>query len=290
MIFPDHCMYVAVRDCDDLTARPSAGEPVYFSSRYLVLFWHGQAAIYEVNSNGEGLIRSISVVNKIAGFDETSVYEQKVDIFNRSRLITEAKRLCKPPIKAVLFQGFDLHWTFVFEPDVNSVIEIEVFDITPPDPPYLVTLIKKLEDAGIFGDLSVQFKPVVQDLRRRNTGTIFPCSASGIGSSHLNRPGVKIEEGSVLVGCDISRQVLEARFPGSNFEHENICPTKTIRPHKPFIAKCCRSARVGPIELFGIQGCIVHWGATPYEVVSAIRELVTRYTDGVKKKQLSPSA
>jgi hypothetical protein len=284
MIFPEHCMYVAVRDCDNETARPLVGEAIYFSSRYIVSFWQGQAAIYEVNSNGEGLTRRISVVNKIAGFSETSVYDRKVDIFNRSRLVKKAKRLCKPPIKAVVFQGFDLHWTFVFEPDLHSVIEIEVFDITPPSPPYLVTLIKKLEGAGIFGDLSVQFTPVVNDLRRLDTGTIFPCSASGIGSSHLNRPGVQIEEGSVLVGCDISRQVLEERFPRSKFEHENICPTKNIRPSKPFIAKCCRSARVGPIELFGIQGYIVHWGANPYEVVAAVRDLVTQYTDDIKKE------
>jgi hypothetical protein len=284
MIFPEHCKYVAVRDCDDLLSRPLPGEPVYFSSRYLILFWQGQAAVYEVNSNGDGVIRSISVVNKIADFSETSVYKQKVDIFNRSRLIKEAKRLCKPPIKAVIFQGFDLHWTFVYDPDITNVIEIEIFDITPPDPPYLVTLIKKLEDAGIFGDLSVSFKPVVQDLKRLNTGTIFPCSASGLGSSYLNKPGVQIEEGSVLVGCDMSRHVLEAMFPGANFDQVNICPTKTIRPSKPFIAKCCRSTRVGPIELFSIQGHIVHWGANPYEVVSAIRALVKRYTDDVTVK------
>ena len=200
MIFPEHCKYVAVRDCDDQISRPLAGEAIYFSSRYIILFWQGQAAIYEVNSNGEGPIQSISDVNKIAGFAATSVYSERVDIFNRSRLIKKAKHLCKPPIKAVVFQGFDLHWTFVFEPDLNSVIEIEVFDVTPPNPPYLVALVKKLEDAGIFGDLSVQFTPVVQDLRRFDAGTIFPCSASGIGSSHLNRPGVHIEEGSVPCG------------------------------------------------------------------------------------------
>ncbi len=267
-------MHVAVRDCDDQTSRPTVGEQIYFSSRYLVLFLQGKAAIYKVISDGDGLIRSISTVSKIAGFTETFVYKQKVDIFNRSRLIKIATRLCEPPIRAVIFQGFDLHWTFVDDPDLNSVTEIEVFDISPPDPPYLVTLVKKLDNAGIFGDLSVRFKPVVQDLRRLNAGTIFPCSASGIGSYHLNRPNVRIGEGSVLVGCDISRQVLEERFHGSNFEHENICPTKTIRPLKPFIAKCCRSARVGPIELSGLKGYIVHWGANPYEVVSAIRDLV----------------
>jgi hypothetical protein len=267
-------MYVGVRHCDDQISRPAAGEQIYFSSRYLVLFWQEKAAIYEVFSDGDGLIRSISAVNKIAGFAETSVYKKKIDIFNRSRLIKIATRLCKPPTKAIIFQGFDLHWTFVYDPDLNSVTEIEVFDISPPDPPNLVTLIKKLENAGVFGDLSVRFTPVVQDLRRLNAGTIFPCSASGIGLNHLNRPNVQIGQDSVLVGCDISRQVLEARFQGLSFEHENICPTKTIRPQKPFIAKCCRSARVGPIELSGLKGYIVHWGASPYEVVSAIRDLV----------------
>ncbi|MGZ4863346.1 MAG: DUF7714 family protein [Halobacteriota archaeon] len=284
MIFPEHCKYVAVRDCDDLISRPFPGEPVYFSSRYLISFWQGQAAIYEVYSNGEGVVRSISVVNKIADFCETSIYEHKIDIFNRSKLIKQAKRLCKPPIKAVVFQGFDLHWTFVYGPDLTNVIEIEIFDITPPDPPYIVTLIKKLEEAGIFGDLSVSFKPVVYDLRRLKIGTIFPCSASGMGSSYLNKPGVRIHEDSVLVGCDMSREVLEARFPGVHFVQENICPTKTIRPHKPFVAKCCRSARVGPIELNGILGCVVHWGANPYEVVSAIRALISRYNEDSKVK------
>jgi hypothetical protein len=274
MIFPEHCMHVAVRECDNQISQPLAGEPIYFSSRYLVLFWQGQAAIYEVVSSGDGLIRSISAVNKIADFAETAVYKQKVDIFNRSRLIKVAKRLCKPSTKAVIFQGFDLHWTFVYDPDLNNVTQIEVFDISPPDPPYLVSLIKKLDNAGVFGDLSVDFVPVVQDLRGLDDGSIFPCSASGIGASHLNRPNVQIRNSSVLVGCDISRQVLEARFPGSNFEHENICPTKTVRPKRPFIAKCCRSESVGPIELFGLKGYIVHWGANPYEVVSAIRDLI----------------
>jgi hypothetical protein len=274
MIFPEHCMYVAVRDYDDQTSQPAVGERIYFSTHYVVVFWQGKAAIYEVSSEGEGLMRSISAVNKIAGFAETYVYEQKIDIFNRSRLIATATGLCEPPIKAVVFQGFDLHWTFVCDPDPSSVIEIEVFDISPPDPPYLVTLIERLDSAGIFGDLSVQFTPVVQDLRNLDVDAIFPCSASGIGSNHLNRRDVDVGGDAVLVGCDISRQVLEARFEGLNFEHVNICPTKTIRPQKPFVAKCCKSTRVGPIELFGLRGYIVHWGANPYEVTAAVRNLV----------------
>jgi hypothetical protein len=200
------------------------------------------------------------------------VYRRKIDIFNRSRLIAVATRLCKPPVKAVVYQGFDLHWTFVYDPDLTSVTEIEVFDVSPPDPPYLISLIKKLDRAGIFGDLSVRFTPVIQDLRR-STATIYPCSASGIGPNCLNSRDIHVGEHAVLLGCDISKQVLEARVHGLEFKHVNICPTKTIRPSKPFIAKCCKSARVGPTELFGQTGYVVHWGADPYEVVSVIRDL-----------------
>jgi len=278
MIFPDHCKEVAVRECDDETSPPTAGEHIYFSSRYVLLFWQGKVAVYELELEGDGLIQEISKVNRIAGFAETLVYRRKIDIFNRSRLIFLATRLCKPPVKAVVYQGFDLHWTFVYDPDRTCVTEIEVFDVSPPDPPYLITLIEKLDSAGIFGDLSVRFTPVIQDLRSAGTATIYPCSASGIGPNCLNNRDINVCEPAVLLGCDISKQVLEARVHGLKFEHVNICPTKTIRPRKPFIAKCCQSARVGPTELFGQKGYVVHWGANPYEVVSAVRDLANVIT------------
>ena len=273
MIFPDHCKDVGVRECDDETSRPTAGERIYFSSRYVLLFWQGKVAVYELEVKGNGLIRTIERANRIAGFAETLIYKHKIDIFNRSRLIAVATRLCKPPIKAVVYQGFDLHWTFICDPDLTSVTEIEVFDVSPPDPPFLITLVKKLNNAGVFGDLSVRFTPVIQDLRSARGATIYPCSASGIGSNYLNNREIHVGKHAVLLGCDISKQVLEARVRGVKFEHLNICPMKTIRPNKPFIAKCCKSARVGPTELFGQKGYVVHWGANPHEVVSAVREL-----------------
>ena len=275
MIFPEHCKYVAVREDDDKTSLPTKGEQIYFSSRYLLLFRQRQVTIYGLELQGDGLIQTISKANRIAGFAETLVYGHKIDIFNRSKLIALSSRLCKPPTRAVVFQGFDLHWTFVCDPDLASLTEIEVFDISPPSPPYLIRLVKRLDDAGVFGDLSIRFVPVLQDLRRAPTATVYPCSASGIGSNYLNQRDIYIGEHVVLLGCDISKQLLEARVPGLEFEHVNMCPTKTTRPTRPFIAKCCKSARVGPTELDGQKGYIVHWGASPYEVVAAVRALVS---------------
>ncbi len=274
MIFPDHCRLVGVRESVDGAPAPAVGERVYFSSRHVVVFQRGRAAIYEITSEGKGLLRTTTSVRLIAGFDETAVYKRRVDIFNRGKLIQKAHRLCKGPVKAVVFQGLDLHWTFVYEPDLNAIVEIEVFDVAPPDPPYLFSLIKKLDNAGVFGDLCVSFKPVVCDLRRVPGATIYPCSALGIGANYLNDRNLRVEQEDVLLGCDVSRQVLEERLHEVRVDHVNICPTTWARPHKPFITKCCRSARVGPTELCGQKGYVVHWGTNAHEVVAAVRTLV----------------
>ncbi len=273
MIFPDHCQLVGVREDVDNASAPELGERIYFSSRYVVVFQRGAAAVYKISSEGPGLLRTTTNVAEVASVDETVVYKRRVDIFNRAKLIQKAHRLCKGAIKAVVFQGFDLHWTFVYEPDLNSITEIEVFDVAPPRPPYLISLIKKLDNSGVFGDLCISFKPVVCDLLTVQSPTICPCSASGIGSNCLNERDVEVQHENVLLGCDISRQILEERFKGIKFEHVNICPTKSVQPHKPFIIKCCKSTRAGFIELNGQKGYVVHWGANAHEVAAAVRTL-----------------
>ena len=274
MIFPDHCRLVGVREIYNEALTPKAGERIYFSSQYLIVFQLETAALYEITSEGRGLLQTITCANKLAGFDETAIYKRKVDIFNRGKLIQKAHRLCNGPTKAVVFQGLDLHWTFVYEPDLTTLTEIEVFDVSPPDPPYLVSLIKKLDNAGVFGDLCVSFKPIVYDLRTARDATIYPCSASGVGANFLNGRDLGLGQENVLLGCDISRQVLEERCEGVRFDHVNICPTKSVQPQKPFITKCCKSAKVGPTELCGQKGYVVHWGAAPHEVAAAVRALV----------------
>jgi hypothetical protein len=274
VIFPDHCKFVGVRDCVEDDCEPKIGDKVYFSSKYQITFLKRRAAIYKVTSLGEGLIREIQAVHKIAGFDDTLIFDTKVDIFNRGKLIKQTVRLCNDKIKAVVYQGFDEHWTFVFEPDLACLKEVEIFDIAPPDPPYLVTLVKQLDDVGVFGDLSVSFKPRVLDLKHFTEATIFPCTASGLGSNHLDARDVKLSSKNVLVGCDISREVFEQRYNGVMFVHINICPMKTINPERVFIAKCCKTERSGPITINGYNGFIVHWGANVFEVVNAVRNLL----------------
>jgi hypothetical protein len=264
---------VGVRLCADEYCEPKIGDKIYFSSKYQIIFYNEKAAIYEVESEGEGLIKEVKKVNKISGFDNTLIYDKKVDIFNRGKLIQEAVCLCNKTITTVAYQGFDEHWTFVHEPDLTCLNKVEIFDISPPDPPSLITILERLNDAGVFGDFSVSFKPRVLDLRQFTEGTIYPCTASGLSSNTLDARDVKLSKKNVLVGCDISREILEQRYNEAKFHHINICPAKTIKPSTTFLAKCCKTGRSGPITLNGQKGFIVHWGASTIDVISAMRYL-----------------
>ena len=274
MIFPVHCKFVGVRRCANKYCAPKRGDKIYFSSKYQITFYNKKAAIYEVKSEGEGLLREVKEVNKIADFDNALIYDKKVDIFNRGKLIREAVLLCNKTITTVVYQGFDEHWTFVHQPDLTYLNEVEIFDISPPDPPYLVKMIQTLDDAGVFGDLSVSFKPRVLDLRQFTEATIYPCEASGLSSNSLDARDVKLSNKNVLVGCDVSKEVFEQRYPKVKFHHINICPMKTIKPNTMFITKCCKTGQSGPITLNGQKGFIVHWGANVIDVVSAMRYLL----------------
>jgi hypothetical protein len=276
LIFPDHCKFVGVRHCTDEYCGPKIGDKIYFSSKYQLTFDNRRAAIYEIESKGEGLIREIIAVNKIAGFYDTFIYNKRIDIFNRGKLIEKTAQLCNKTIKAVVYQGFDEHWTFVYEPDLLCLNEIEIFDISPPDTPYLITIIKRLDDAGVFGDLSISFRPRVLDLRQFADATIYPCAASGLGSNHLDARQVTLSDNNVLVGCDISKDVLEQRYRGANYVHINICPIKTIKPNRTFITKCCKTERSGPITLNGQKGYVVHWGTNTIDIVKAVRYLLKK--------------
>ena len=58
-------------------------------------------------------------MKKIAGIGETLVYDEPVDITNRSFLISKAAELCKGKINTVVFRGVDRHYTFVHKPSAR---------------------------------------------------------------------------------------------------------------------------------------------------------------------------
>jgi hypothetical protein len=72
--------------------------------------------------------------------------------------------------------------------------------------------------------------------------------------------------------------ILEERFPGIDYKFTNICSRTSdlYQITKPFIARCCQSEHSGLVEIGGIDGVVVHWAASGYEVADALRDLVRK--------------
>ncbi len=273
MIFPQEYKSVGVTRTDP-TQR--IGCPIYFSTEYLISEMSGSFAIYRVKSEGEGLLKKLVSLELVAKGGQVRKFHEKLDAHDRTRLIESAIPLCKGEVNTVIFEGMDRHVTFVHEPSLHEVMEIEIIDISPPEPPWLASAIDRLVKSGILGELNIRFSKKLIDLRRFEGGKmVFPCYASELKGKYLDTD-TDIEDNSELVGCDISKQIFELRFPNLTYKHINMCPLKAelYMPTKPFITRCCQSKKSGMVNINGIDGAVVHWGASEYDIVDAIRMLV----------------
>ena len=273
MIFPADYKGVGVTRTDPAGR---TGCPIYFSTEYLIYDLPSGYAIYEVKSGGEGLLRKLVTLELIAKGNQIKKFSEKLDAHDRTRLIESALPMCKGTVNTVIFEGMDRHITFVHKPSLHEVMEIEIIDIMPPDPPWLASAIERLVQSGILGELNIRFTKKLIDLRQfEGEKMVFPCYASELKGKYLDTD-IDIEDNSELVGCDISKQIFELRFPGLTYKHINMCPLKAelYMPTKPFITRCCQSKKSGMVNINGIDGAVVHWGASEYDIVDAIRMLV----------------
>ncbi len=273
MIFPADYKGVGVTRTDP-TER--IGCPIYFATEYLIADLSSGYTIYKVKSEGEGLLRKLFSLEIIANRDQIKKFEDKLDSHDRTKLIESAIPLCRGKVNTVIFEGMDKHITFVQEPSLHEVMEIEIIDIIPPEPPWLAFAIQRLVKSGILGELNTRFTTKLIDLRSfEGENMVFPCYASELKGKYLDTD-TDIEDNSTLVGCDISKQIFDIRFPNLSYKHINMCPLKTelYTPTKPFITRCCQSKKSGMVNINGIDGAVVHWGASEFDIVDAIRTLV----------------
>jgi len=291
MIFPDEYKHVGMTK----SFCPGDEEPIYFLTDYLIAerenlqIGNFEYAVYHVKKTGEGLLRKVEVLETIASGEEVVKYSKELNIKDRSLLIETAKELCTGKVNTVIFTGVDKHVTFVHDPELSSILELEILDVAPPYPSWLSLVVRRLEASGIFGDLQIKFTEKVIDLRHfEGKNTVFPCSASGLKGKCLDSD-ILTENGHLLVGCEISRNLFEMRFPELEYSFVNICPFKSeiVVPSKPFITRCCRSENSGLVKISGFDGAVVHWGASEYQVAEAIRKLVNslRQNSGDRNSQ-----
>lgn len=270
MIFPEEYKFVGIKD------RERRGEAVYFATEYLIS--RDGPRLYHVRSRGLGFMREVVELELIASGHEIIFYPDIVDTRNRPQLIELAQGVClSGKANTVVFRGPDEHITFVKDPDPAQILTIEVLDVSPPNPPWLVHVLSGLEACGMLGDLTVRFEPHILDMRRFDCEcAYYPCRASGLGRSLDTDPVV--HERPRIVGCDVSREIFLANNPGKDFEFINICPLHSLEPvfepRGPFITRCCRSEMRGLTRKNGQRGVVVHWGDGPWKIAEAARCLV----------------
>nr|WP_321496429.1 hypothetical protein [uncultured Methanolobus sp.] len=288
MIFPDEYKHVG-----HSKATP-AGEDrrIYFLTKYLIVenCETGNYSLFEVEHQGEGLLRDATSLKELASGEEIVRYEKELNIKERALLIDTATEVCKSKgkVNTVIFTGIDKHLTFVHKPDASEILEIEIVDIFPPEPSWLASVVRRIEQSGVWGDLSIRFSENLTDLRQfEGENTVFPCSSSGLKGKCLDCDVIE-EDGALLVGCEISKSLFESRFPGIEYSFVNICPFKSdiFKPSKAFITRCCRAENSGIVTIAGIRGAVVHWGASEFDVTMAIRDLVQELRLSGKKDKV----
>lgn len=289
MIFPDDYKMVGITQGDPCK-KPLGSEPVYFATKYMIAdLQDGDFKIVEVESEQTGsLFANVTSFKLIAQGEEIVVHEKEHDAHNKTKLILLALEKCTGAVNTVIFKGRDKHITFVHKPNLYDVTDIQIIDVIPPEPPWLSFAIQRLEDSGILGELNIKFVRTYIDLREfEGTDTVFPCNASGLNGKYLDTDN-NIRDNSLLVGCDISKEIFDIRFPGYTYKHINMCPLRTefINPTKPFITRCCQTKKTGFININGHDGVVVHWGASEYDIVDAIKRLV-RMMNGVADEDRS---
>ncbi|MDF1557540.1 MAG: hypothetical protein P1P80_05090 [ANME-2 cluster archaeon] len=279
MIFPSDYKMVGITH-NDPTEKPIGDIPIYFATKYMIAYVpEGNIKIIKVESEPtQSLLTRPLSFEIIAQGEEVVVHETEHDAHNRTKLILLALEDCKGPVNTVIFKGRDKHITFVHKPTMFDVIDIEIIDVIPPEPPWLSFAIHRLVDSGILGELNITFDRTLIDLRQfEGEKVVFPCNASELNGKYLDTND-DIEDGSVLVGCDISKGIFELRYPEYTYKLVNMCPLKAelIKPSKPFITRCCQTRKTGFVNINGHDGVVVHWGASEYDIVDAIRLLVAK--------------
>ena len=260
MIFPRHCKevgYASTRPC---------GDQVYFLSRFLIHETGQDHEILEVipGPEQEGLMRTVAGTRVLAKAGEVSWYPEKVQLQDRAHLVRLAH---ESGSRCTIFTGRDEHITFILDPDLSGFQTLSVYDVTPPRPSLSAT-IRELEEAGMFAELDVVFEHTLRDISQIDA-EVFPCRASGFPKT---LDADLLIGGERVAGCLTARELLKECY-SDEFVVADICPLSMV-VEEPFITRCCRKEREGIGMYGGRFGAVVHWGASPFEIFTAVKDLL----------------
>lgn len=276
MIIPEHCRKVGVKDVDfplnsDNISKAWKGKRIYYRTRFLILRNGDDHCVLRVQSEPNGTLNEITNVEIISLPDETIwLDEPGIDVLSPSMLVQVAFR---HPQKTVVVKGSHLHVSFVKDPEATTV---RVFDIVPPHPPKLVSLVRKVVDSQAL-KMPVMVEEEIVDLGElakdvKTEEIILPCKgdiATEKRVFHLSKsPQVK---DATLIGCEWSKKVARELY-GRDLPFIQMCPKRLVGDvDVPTIVKCCELQ-----SGYEVEGklAIVPWGARIEEIVQAMKHLL----------------
>ena len=288
---PTHCKHVAHKTVpqslpeDELADRLSA-DLAFFRTDFVVVTTEGRerACVFQLvrEAGADGTLQPVERVTCLAGWDDTAVVTADVEVHDAFHVLAAVDGSGAPV--TVLFGRTD-HVMFV---DLRTSLSvIHVYDIIPPEPTRLIRFIKETEHM-----LPVQFELHLCDLAdealKASEGTVvLPCS---VAADQLELHGRSVlffdqcdretvaslpPRDTVAFGCVLGRDILET-FGAKDVRTVTICPHERLSdPDGPFITRCCRTSRTGPVVIDDVQGNVLHWGASREEFLRAVLSFET---------------
>ena len=253
------------------------GKEAYFQTDYIVLRGGDECAVAEVSkSECEDLFCRIIQV-RILSLPESSrwIDDPNVDTGIPSALADKAWQLGIDTSETLVVNGLYEHVNFIHRP---QPLIIDVFDLTPPKPPRLLDMARRVLSYKPFPPIvlnpHIQSIPeLVQNLG--DTPILLPCGISqlkGTANTYYldERP---VRQDWVLVGCERSRKI-HRHFYENDPPVIELCPKKLFSGGDSLaLMRCCMVE-----EGFEISGrvAIVPWGAELFLIEEAIQALIDR--------------
>jgi hypothetical protein len=251
------------------------GKETWFETDYVVFRRGNDCAVAEIQkADREDLFCRITEIG-IISLPDTSrwVDDFAVDTGNPSALAEKARALGVTDSETLIVNGLYEHVNFIHRPQPTI---IDVFDLSPPEPPRLLDMARRALGNRDFP--AVVLNPHIQRIPEMvrhlvDKPILFPCGVSQLKSMarafYLDeRPS---RQDWVLVGCERSRQI-HCHVYGDDPPRIELCPKRLFGTGSaPALLRCCMIER--SFELAG-NTAIVPWGAELSIVEHAIRALL----------------
>ena len=251
---------------------------VYRRTEYLIAECDGERAVVRVvREPGDEILVPVADAEIVASPGEVAfVNAPETDAGNATQLAAAAAA-SGARARVYVVQGLFQHVNFIVSP---NPLTVDVIEVVPPEPPKLVEMARAMvavdED---LPPLDLRFRPIdLRELIADNPAPVhmLPCRSGGLPTTDAIAfldEGPELRDGTLLVGCERSRQIHAAMYGHEPGARVDFCPRVRSDPQAPALTliKCCLRER--GIERVGPRQVLVPWGATLDEVRAGLRLL-----------------